>query len=247
MRDYSIIVSGYANGLNVMADFPTKCPICGENMSPEVLHCESFEALYERESYNEPDLRLVQCICRCTSEKCREHYMLTMQISVNENRRVDFLKFVPNHYLHVSERSFPNEVEKVSPKFKKIYNQAYTAEQMGLNEINGMGYRRSLEFLIKDYLLFMDQGKEDASLSQQDVYHMSLRSAIDKLSDDKLTALATASSWLGNDHAHTEVKWTDNTVKDLKAFIEAFVATVQRDIQINNAQKLIESKRHPSK
>jgi hypothetical protein len=38
-------------------------------------------------------------------------------------------------------------------KFQEIYSQSLSAEQRQLNEIAGIGFRRSLEFLIKDFAI----------------------------------------------------------------------------------------------
>ena len=46
--------------------------------------------------------------------------------------------------------SFTPAIENVSPKFVMIFNEALTAESNGLYEVCGCGYRRALEFLIKD-------------------------------------------------------------------------------------------------
>ena len=40
-------------------------------------------------------------------------------------------------------------VEELSPQFAELYNQAAAAEAYSLLDIAGMGYRKSLEFLIK--------------------------------------------------------------------------------------------------
>lgn len=44
---------------------------------------------------------------------------------------------------------FNKIIEKVSPKFREIYSQASRAENLGLNEITGLGYRKALEFFNK--------------------------------------------------------------------------------------------------
>lgn len=51
------------------------------------------------------------------------------------------------------EEDFPMIIKRHCKKFISIYNQALTAEKNGLTEICGLGYRKSFEFLIKDYLL----------------------------------------------------------------------------------------------
>jgi len=63
---------------------------------------------------------------------------------------------------------FSNYITDVSPSFADIYNQANAAECYGLDQIAGMGYRKSLEFLIKDYLISKtdDEDKKEAFKSK---------------------------------------------------------------------------------
>lgn len=43
----------------------------------------------------------------------------------------------------LKSRGFNDEVEKLSPSFVQIYNEAYSAEQMKLSQITGVGYRKA--------------------------------------------------------------------------------------------------------
>ena len=45
------------------------------------------------------------------------------------------------------------EVLEISPNFADIFCQANVAEEQGLNQICGVGYRKALEFLIKDFCI----------------------------------------------------------------------------------------------
>jgi hypothetical protein len=49
--------------------------------------------------------------------------------------------------------TFDESVKEISPAFCDICEQAHKAEQFGLTEICGVPYRKSVEFLIKDYLI----------------------------------------------------------------------------------------------
>jgi hypothetical protein len=54
-----------------------------------------------------------------------------------------------------TKRDFPDIIQTISGNFCDIYNEAYSAEQQSLMQICGMGYRKALEFLIKDYLIYL--------------------------------------------------------------------------------------------
>lgn len=49
---------------------------------------------------------------------------------------------------------FSDIINEISPGFVKIYNQAHEAEIRLLDDIVGGGYRKALEFLIKDICIY---------------------------------------------------------------------------------------------
>ena len=81
----------------------------------------------------------------CSNGKCGEHMVLTYD---NSSR---FTRIRPNAW--PKTRSFSQTIKDISPTFESNYNQALCAEQMSLDQICGPGYRKALEYLIKDYLL----------------------------------------------------------------------------------------------
>ena len=63
--------------------------------------------------------------------------------------------------VNFKERDFDDKLKKVSPQFVKIYNQALKAEEYSLDEIAGLGYRKALEFLIKDFAIYNNPDKAE--------------------------------------------------------------------------------------
>ena len=53
---------------------------------------------------------------------------------------------------HAKPLSIPKEVEEVSPQFVEIMKQVAVAEASNLNQLVGIGLRKALEFLIKDFV-----------------------------------------------------------------------------------------------
>lgn len=51
---------------------------------------------------------------------------------------------------------FSDEIKDISPSFVRIYKQAAESELLSLHELSGMGYRKALEFLIKDFIVYLD-------------------------------------------------------------------------------------------
>lgn len=121
----------------------------------------------------------------------------------------------PNRF---NKKIFDDKIINLSPQFDKIYNQALAAESSGLDEIAGLGFRKAMEFLIKDFAIHEHPDDEDKIKS------MPLGQCINSYIDnDHIKTLATRSAWIGNDEAHYIRKQEDRDVQDMKSFIQAIV------------------------
>lgn len=143
-----------------------------------------------------------------------------------------------SHYVKIGSiyyfrYAFPNELENttfsesikiLSPKFSEIYRQAESAEEQGLLEICGMGYRRALEFLVKDYLR---QANPEHS---EEIKKQPLAACIkSRIGDHRIKTLAERATWIGNDETHYIRKHENLDVQDMKMFIRAMVAYIEAE------------------
>ena len=131
------------------------------------------------------------------------------------------------------KRTFSNIISELSPNFCEIYNQAYIAEQTNLMQICGTGYRKSLEFLIKDYLIStLPEDQHEA------IKNKFLNNCIrDNISNINIKTVASRAVWLGNDETHYTRKWEDKDINDLKSIIELTLHWIESEIR---TQKLLE-------
>jgi hypothetical protein len=106
-------------------------------------------------------------------------------------------------------------VSAISPRFVTILQQATVAESKGLDEVCGIGYRKALEFLIKDYCIHKNPSAATAIRSS-----LLAKCIADFVSDANIKDCATRAAWLGNDEAHYERVWTSHDVADLKTLIQ---------------------------
>lgn len=133
---------------------------------------------------------------------------------------------------------FSGNIESLSPSFVKIFNQSSIAEKRGLNEISGMGYRKALEFLVKDYAIFSNPN------NLEKINPMSLSECINTYVDHPhIKALAKASAWIGNDETHYVRKHDDYGIEHLKAFIDAIVSIISAELSYIQATNLLEQKK----
>lgn len=91
------------------------------------------------------------------------------------------------------------EIKRISPDFNKIYDQAHQAEKLGLDSICGVGYRKAIEFLVKDYLKSIGSDK----YTNEQVESTSLRNCIKQwVEDARIRGALERATILGNDETH---------------------------------------------
>jgi len=235
------IYSSFKN-FDIQLEAPSICPICGNSMAPKFIYSkidgssqsgfilDGFHGL----CYNAP------LIYKCTHNDCGKYYLLNCIINTYSSAD-HFVSWESNHYQPPVNIKFSDEITNMSPEFVTTYTQAFKAEKWELDNISGMGYRRSLEFLVKDYLSEIEtpKNKKGEEYSKEDIYQMSLSSAIKLLPSQDLIDISKASAWLGNDESHTFKKWEEFDVSTLKEFIDSTVAFINFKIKALNASKNI--------
>ena len=132
----------------------------------------------------------------------------------------------------IIDKEVPEKIKNFSPKFFDIYSQALTAEDNKLFEISGMGFRKSIEFLIKDFLI------EILSKPKEEITKLPLQQAINLIDNDRIRTLATASLWLGNDETHYSRKHLDRDTQDMKNFIVALYSFINYELIFIEASSL---------
>lgn len=132
-----------------------------------------------------------------------------------------------------SEQQFDANIQGLSPQFVKIYNQAFEAENQQLDEIAGIGYRKALEFLVKDYCKHMHPGESD------EIEHTWLKTCIIKfIPQQSIQTLASRAAWIGNDEAHYTRKHEDRDITDMKNFIQAMVHYIGMELVVEDAASM---------
>ncbi len=205
----------------------TECPLCHKSFSPLPL----FACVYELP--NSHTNASVVFFCRDCSSPFIGHYRIS-NTSANSNsityNSATFLSIEPIKFI---KKSFDSRINDLSPQFVKIYNQALAAETSGLDEIAGLGYRKALEFLIKDFSNHEHPDEEDKIKS------MPLSACIkDYIDAPNIKTLATRSTWIGNDEAHYIRKQEDRDVNDMKAFITATVYFISMILITEDAESM---------
>ena len=203
-----------SNSRNVnLVDHPLECPECHFKTTP------NFIASHTAKHSNR-----IFAFLSCPNPQCDFSYTALYEPSSTSSYY--FKKFVKGQ---TRQENFPAEIESLSPGFVNIYNEAFTAEQLDLLEISGVGYRKALEFLIKDYLIAKEPGK-----SEQIKSILLGKCISDYVTDIKIKDCAKRAVWLGNDQTHYIKKWEDKDLLDLKKLIRLTVIWVESEILTND-------------
>jgi hypothetical protein len=195
---------------------PDRCPVCHSSVVP----IETSSDYYSNST--------AEVTFRCPRISCSRFFIARFTVSGGAALLQECVPATP----FVTPQ--PKLVADISPSFIKIYGQAEAAEAQTLSEIAGVGYRRALEFLIKDYLISQ---YEDAK-SQEDIRGLFLGRCIEKyVKNDNLKVVAKRAVWLGNDETHYVRLWEGKDIKDLKGLIALTVNWIEMELRTLELQK----------
>jgi len=204
--------------VNKIQDF---CPLCHSSIKP----------VYR---YAWMDKRGLQAVFECPKENCHKIFIAYYRLSTLDERS----KLETEYYysssepIRVKEKAFSETVTNISPQFCEVYNEAQIAEQRRLRNICSAGYRRALEFLIKDYLI---HEKKD---EKEEIENKILLDCIEQYVDDlRIKECAKMAAWLSDGESHYYRKWGDKDLNDLKVIIDLTVNWIESE---SLAKKIIE-------
>lgn len=204
--------------------FPDMCPYCHKGIQP--IHVTSFYA----NPNHLPD-KVINSMFLCPA--C-ERIFVGIYTVVYKGAASYPQNVIPSNTFR---RDFSSNIETLSPKFCQIYNESLNAENQGLTEICGMGYRKALEFLVKDFAISENPDDEESIKSK-----MLSNCISDHIDNKKIQTLAKASAWLGNDETHYVRKHEDYDLNNLKSFINATVSYLDSELELKKAEALLSSK-----
>ena len=125
--------------------YPDECPFCHKSIIPKFL-----TGIYINPLLHTP---IIETIFQCPSNECNEifisYYFKPDRVYGSSNQ----FHYYQTMFGNLKQNVFSKTIETVSKDYCKIFEEAFSAEQFGLKQICGVGYRKSLEFLIKDYLI----------------------------------------------------------------------------------------------
>jgi hypothetical protein len=211
--------------VNKIQDF---CPLCHSSIKP----------IYR---YAWMDKRGLQAVFECPKENCKKLFIAYYRISTADERSELETEYYysSSEPIRVKKKAFSETITKISPQFCEVYSEAQIAEQRRLKNICGAGFRRALEFLIKDYLILEKKGEKE------EIENKSLLDCIEQYVDDsRIKECAKMAAWLSDGESHYYRKWGDKDLNDLKVIIDLTINWIESE---SLAKKIMEEIPEPKK
>jgi len=206
------------------------CPICHKGIEPIVLSNYLIGLNSD----------ILQRVYRCPRNQCGRIFLANY--CGHPDGVYSLKNLEPRQH---KEPSLPKLLKENFPDFCEIYKQAIIADEMNLKEITGMGLRKSLEFLIKDFVI-KNLKNDDVEIKEKinEVKKSFLGTCIEKyISDSTIKRRAKRAVWLGNDETHFFKKWPGKDINDLKNLIEITVSSIEAQLLDEKYQKEMEEPR----
>ena len=190
------------------------CPLCHR-----AVHAEQVTwGLVPPSERAKPVLEIVY---RCPHHECGRHFVGRFQLA----KSMEYgglpqgtFKLWSTTPWNPRDPAVPDEVARISPAFVEVYSQASAAETFRLPQVAGPGYRKALEFLIKDYCAGLEPDNSEVIRSTP-----LGRVISDHVGDANVRACAQRAAWLGNDETHYVRRWESKDIQDLKTLLQLTV------------------------
>lgn len=197
------------------------CPHCGKAIEPKLLSSDFYKDQY---------LHILYLTLFCPA--CKSSWVDTY----NYDEGYDIASPRDCHVFKEEPTSLSTDIARLSPQGVRTYEQSLRAEYEGFDTLVGIGLRKSLEFILKDFLIALHPDEEE------NIRKNLLGKVItDYITDPVLLALAKSTAWLGNDETHYTKRHTDRDLQDLKKFLLATIRFIEYQLTILDAQDFVQN------
>ena len=215
------------------------CPRCGKGIDMVKTTHQDFLDIFDEKQQNFNLISIYQC------PSCHKGFVVMHHIERQETPMCGYV-FAEN-----SQSVYPSAIpglqideciNKVSPRFYEIYSQCLQAKSSGLNELYGMGFRKALEHLVKDYAIFKNPAE------QKIIESISLHQCIERYFNDSDAKNALlACKILGNNETHYVNDNDKNDVYLFENLIEDTIYYIHREFRNVRATQIIDSDKEKKK
>lgn len=201
-------------------DFPIEfeienhCPFCGSYNEPtKITDMNNIK--------NDTPLKIISIIFKTT---CCERYFSSFYIY---NQTGYGVARILSTYPSIDTEPLQSEFNIISESFVKIYNQARTASKLGNFELACIGYRTSIEFLLKDFLIKVRK------LDENRISKMKLADVITYFEDEKISISSDVVRIFGNDKTHYIAKY-DFDIQQVELYLSFLMDSIRKEYLLAN-------------
>lgn len=204
------------NNMRGIDPLPDYCPVCKSFIAPHFVLVHSKWITHEDDQT--PEI-FEEVLCGCPRNDCNSlFFAVYQQLGYRNGGPLPFYELINMYPKTKINVTFDQVINDLSPEFIAIFNQAKHAEQENLDLICGVGYRKALEFLIKDYII------SDNPNDKEKIKKMPIKQCVEKYIDYTLIKeMANRAIYVGNDETHYTRRHVDKDIKDLKNLIDLTV------------------------
>src|SRR5690554_2167915 len=201
---------------------------------------------------NEPHLKIALpskddeliTIWQCSNKQC--HRLFAADYVRRDSSSFKFNRFLnglpkgpdwPKPILDLKTGKQEGNGKTPNSKFIKTYLQSLEAENYGLDEIAGMGYRKAIEYLVKDWAIQNNPDK------LEDIQKEWLGAIIKDYYSGDLKEILERATWLGNDQAHYNKLFEEFDIEILKELIDLIMVELDREFEKAHYIESIQSRK----
>lgn len=214
------------------AEDPDICPHCHVANQPESLFY-----------YHDTNLSKLISVWRCNFNKCKKIFVISHK---NDHGTYIFERALnglpkgpvwPEPILNLKDGQTIGSAEEKESKFIKTYLQSLESEANGHDEISGMGYRKAIEYLVKDWAIQTHPTAKEKILGQW------LSAVIQEYFSGDLKDILERATWLGNDQIHYNKLFEDYNISHLKELISLIMVELDREFKKRHYIETIEKRK----
>ena len=207
--------------------YADECPHCGHDTTSNPFCAAAIETEHGLE---------LDLIFQCQNNACQHLFIANYETIPGRasERHFRLREIGPPIFRAPQVRA---SVRKTSPGFAAIYGQSAVAEGLKLKQVAGAGYRKALEFLVKDYCKILEPSKADS------IEKTALGACINNfVTDENIKTTASRAVWLGNDETHYVRQYDDFDIEHLKELIDLTVNWIDTDVRTREFQQRLQKR-----
>ena len=164
---------------------------------------------------------------------CLKGFVVEHKMKIDTNENFSKIKEISHIQYPVTPKSFAvdNRVKRISKRFCDIYKQSLQAKECRLSEIYGMGLRKSMECLVKDYAVYTSQDTEEK------ISRKNLAECIScYIQDSDIQTLATSCRKIGNNETHWKNENDISDIRLMEQVMECIITYIANKVTVLDAQ-----------